>query len=367
MLIGDKIAEVNGESVAEKTLEEVTAKIKGPVGTKVKLGIIRQGVKDIITLEMERAKVEVPSVSYEVRGNIGYILIDSFSTNTYSGVEKALKLFDSKKITKVVLDLRNNLGGYFDQAIAVAECFVPKGTITTLDYKNTAYSDKTYYSYLEKPKYKLAVLVNEYSASAAEILTGAIKDSKAGVVIGTKTFGKAKVQASMPILSPEAYERLNKDREVKSVDATDFYFLAKESDLIGYGKMTVGLYYTPSGECIDLKGIKPNIEVQATSPSGIQVNLLEPMTVTVKPSLGTQDMDVFYAECILKLLKYDVDTPDYTLDNKTFLAIKKFQKDSKVFSYGILDFTTQRLLNEKLVKIKQTEDMVYVKAVEALN
>jgi len=365
ILTGDKIVEVNGESVVGKQLEDVITKVKGPAGTTVKLGMLRQGIKDILTLEMERAQVTAPSVKYEVRGDIGYIQIDSFALNAYSGVAEALNFFDGKRITKVVLDLRNNPGGYVDQAVAVAKRFVPKGLITKLDYKDASTQDEAYYSTLEKTKYKLAVLVNENSASAAEILTGAIKDTKAGVIIGTKTFGKAKVQDAIPILTPEAYERLNKDNENKSVNVYDFINVL-DSDVLGYSKMTVGLYYTPNGECIDLKGIEPNVTVQATSPSGIQVNLLEPVTVTVKPSLGTQYMDVLYAECILKLLKYDVDTPDFTLDKKTFAAIKKFQKDSKVYSYGVLDYTTQKLLNDKLAALKQTQDAEYAKAVELL-
>jgi len=183
ILSGDKIAEVNGESVAGKPLDDVVGKIKGPAGSKVKLGISRQNQKKIITLEMERAQVDVPCVKYEVRGNIGYIMIELFNANANSGVSEALTLFDNKKITKVVLDLRNNPGGLVDQAVEVARRFVPKGLITTLDYKDPALQDEPYYSSLAETKYKLAVLVNENSASASEILTGAIKDTKAGVVI----------------------------------------------------------------------------------------------------------------------------------------------------------------------------------------
>lgn len=365
ILAGDKVVEVNGESVIGKNLNEVIAKIKGSEGTTVKVGVLRQGVKDKMTFEMRRAEVNVPSVGYEVRGDIGYILIDVFAANTDSGVAKALKFFDSKKISKVVLDLRNNPGGLVAQAVAVANRFVPKGLITKLDYKYEYTQDQTYYSTLEKTKYKLAVLVNQDSASASEILTGAIKDSKAGVVIGTKTFGKAKVQTMIPLLSQEAYERLNKDRENKSVNAYDFKD-AKESDIIGWTKMTVGMYYTPNGDCIDLKGIEPNIKVAEVGQHGIFANLIEPLGLTVKPQLGTSCMDVFYAESVLSLLNYDVNTPDTTLDEKTFAAIKKFQEDNKVCSYGVLDFCTQKLLNSKLAMLKQTKDTVYAKAVELL-
>ena len=365
MLSGDKIAEVNGESVAGKLLEDVTGKIKGIAGTKVKIGVLRQGVKNIINFEMKTAQVDIPSVKYEVRGNIGYIQIDSFSTNTNDGVKEALDYFDSKKIIKVILDLRNNPGGYVDQAVAVAEHFIPKGLITKLDYKDTKLKDQTYYSSLEKIKYKLAVLVNEKSASSAEILTGAIKDTKAGIVVGTKTYGKAKVQNFIPILTPEAYERLNKDNVNKTADASQFTDLA-DSDILGWSKITVGMYYTPNGDCIDLKGIEPNIKVAQNDTDSIQANLVEPLNLTVKPTLETQYSEVLYAECILKLLKYDVDTPDYRLDKKTFAAIKRFQKDNHLYSYGVLDFTTQKLLNKKLAVLKQTKDTVYAKAADSL-
>ncbi len=366
VLSGDKIAEVNGKSVAGQAMEDVISKVKGPAGTTVKLGLIRQGSKDIVTLEMPRASIVIPSVHYEIRGNIGYILIDQFTDNTYSGVNEALSLFDSKKITRVVLDLRNNPGGLVDQAVKVAQRFVPKGLITKLDYKDPSEPDMPYYSNLPELKYKLAVLVNENSASASEILTGAIKDTNAGTVVGNKTYGKAKVQSFFPILKSESFVRLNQNKQTKSVNAYDFPF-AMDSDLIGWGKMTIGLYYTPNGDCIDLKGIEPDEKVvEDMSGDSIPVNLLQPMSVTVKPGVGTQYMDVLYAESVLKLLKYNVDEPDFTLDQKTFAAIKKFQKDSKVYSYGVLDFTTQKLLNEKLSDLKQTQDPVYVKAVSLI-
>lgn len=364
VLSGDRIVQVNGESVQGKELNEVVSKIKGMSGTKVKLGIMRQGTKNLITLEMYRAQVDLPSVHYELRGNIGYIHIDSFSQNSSKGVSEALKYFDGKKVTRIVLDLRNNPGGYLDQAIAIARYFVPKGIITTLDYKDTLLEDKIYYSDLEKVKYSLAVLVNENTASAAEILTGAIKDTKAGVVIGSKTFGKAKVQESIPILTDEAFSKFNEGSEKKSANAYDFK--SYMTDLSGWAKMTIGLYYTPNGNCIDLKGIEPEIKIKDSTPFGIHVNLLEPMSVTVKPSLGTQYYDVLSAECVLKLLNYNIGTPDYILDAKSVEAIKKFQKSNKLSSSGILDFTTQKLLNKKIADIKLKQDKVYSRAISEL-
>ncbi|HEX2926573.1 MAG TPA: S41 family peptidase [Ruminiclostridium sp.] len=364
VLSGDRIVQVDGKSVDGKNLDEVVSMIKGADGTDVKVGFMRQGVKNMITLEMPRTQVDVPTVHYEIRGTIGYMLIDSFSDNTYKGVTEALKYFDSKHITKVVLDLRNNPGGFLDQAVSVAQYFVPKGLVTTVDYKDPSVKDQKYYSGLEKIKYKLAVLVNENSASAAEILTGAIKDTKAGVVIGNKTYGKAKVQESLPVLSPEAYEKFNSGKTDKSANALDFSSF--DTDVAGWAKITVGLYYTPNGDCIDLKGIEPNIKVAESTHAGIHVNLLEPMTVTVKPAPGTQYYDVLTAEWILKLLNYDIGTPDYILDAKTADAVKKFQKANKLNSSGVLDFTTQKLLNNKLLELQEKQDAVYARAAAEL-
>ncbi len=365
VLPGDQIAEINGESVVGKSFEETMDMVKGAAGTEVKLGLLRQGENNIISFVIKREYIDIPTVHYEIRGNTGYIQIDSFSSNTYSGVETALNYFDSKEITRVILDLRNNPGGYVDQAVAIARFFVPKGVITKLDYKDEDELDETYYSSRTKLKYKLAVLVNEYSASASEILTGAIKDTKAGIIVGTKTFGKAKVQNFFPLLNEEAFQSFNQNSEVKKVNAWDFTYHPMENELIGWAKMTVGLYYTPNGECIDLKGIEPNVKVDEDK-TGIPVNLVESLTVTVKPKLGTRYTDVLYAEAILKLLNYDVDQPDTVLDKKTVAAIAKFQKDNNLYSYGVLDFSTQKLLNNKLADMKQSKDPVYAMAAKLI-
>ncbi len=366
ILTGDRIAEVDGEAASGQPPEDVLDKIKGIPGTKVKLGLIRQGSKDLVRVEVTRAKIDIPSVHYEIRGTVGYIQIDFFGENTYDGVDQALKYFDGKNIARVVLDLRNNGGGYLDQAVKVAQRFVPEGLITTLDYKEEGINDITYYSTLKKPRYKLAVLVNEYTASASEILTGAVKDTKAGVVVGTKTFGKAKVQTFTPILSLEAFTSLNS--ETRSADASNFIYMLDDTQLAGWGKMTTGLYYTPNGDCIDLKGIEPNVKVANQEPAGssIPVNQMEPLSLTVKPNLGSKYFDVYTAEYILKLLKYNVDEPDMILDSKTVEAIKEFQKDSKVYSYGVLDYCTQKLLNDRLAAMKAVKDPVYSKAAELI-
>jgi len=362
---GDQIAEINGQSIVGIPFNEAMDMIKGKPGTKVKLGLLRQGEENMITLVITREKIDIPTVHYEIRGDVGYLQIDSFSENTGDGVASALEYFDSQGITKVIMDLRYNTGGYVDQAVAVARYFVPRGVITKLDFKDEAEPDEIYYSYRTKLRYKLAVLVNEYSASASEVLAGAIKDTKAGIIVGSKTFGKAKVQRFYPLLNEEAFRIYNQDNEIKKVNAWDLNYYFTENDIIGWAKITAGLYYTPNGECIDLNGIEPDVKVDEEKTS-LPVYLVKPLTMTLKPKLGNQYSDVLYAEAILKLLGYDVDTPDIVLDQKTAAAITKFQKDNKLYGYGVLDFSTQKLLNHKLAEMKQTKDLAYVTAVELI-
>jgi len=371
LIQGDKIAEVNGKSVIDTSIEVAQSLIMGEAGTKITLGIIRNGKSGIENIEITRGVIKVNPVTYEIRGGIGYIKIDSFNSNTISYLNNALEEIDKNNIKSIVLDLRNNPGGEVSQAVEVARKFVTEGVITTLDFKPQEYQDQVYKSSLKIQKYKLAVIVNEMSASASEILAGAIQDSKVGTLVGTKTFGKAKVQVLLPLLSPEAvnkYEALIGERVVNAYDLSDYGIEYSDSDLIGYTKITVGYYYTPSGKLIDLKGIDPDVAVENPKPvSDIAITDIVKLTKTIKPRLNSEGVDVLNAEKILKVLGYDVDSPDSLLDAKTFSAIKKFQKDSKLFPYGVLDFATQNALNGQLLNIILKYDEQYAKAVELLS
>jgi carboxyl-terminal processing protease len=131
--------------------------------------------------------------------------------------------------------------------------------------------------------------------------------------------------------------------------------------------MTIGVYYTPNGKMIDGKGIKPDITIKDTETvNGIDLKNILKLSVTVKPGLNDRGIDVYNAEKMLKALGYDVDTPDTLLDEKTFSAISKFQKDSNLYPYGVLDFTTQKALNSAINKTILEHDKQYAKAVEIL-
>ena len=224
---GDKILKVDGKVVSAQNSDEAITMIKGKKGTELELTIKRG--EQILDVNVKRDEIVSKTVEGKVLDdNIGYIKITSFSEHTNKEFEKTLNTLKQSGIKGLVIDLRDNPGGLLNVCKDIADSLIGEGTIVyTKDNKgNTEYlkSDK------EKLGLPIAVLTNEGSASASEILTGAIIDNKAGISVGTTTFGKGLVQSV---------------RELK--------------DGTGY-KLTTAQYFTPSGEYINGKGIKPTIE-----------------------------------------------------------------------------------------------------------
>lgn len=195
---GDTIVTIDGKDTKDLTTTEASKLIKGIKGTKVKLGIKRQGKKDILLFEITRDIITINPVKYEILENkIGYIKISEFTSDVTIKLLDALKEIDKKDINKLIIDLRDNPGGLLNQAISVSKLFVPKGPIVHIKEKNKPLA--SYLSELTEQKYKIVLLVNENSASAAEIVAAAVKDTKAGTIIGKKTFGKGIVQSMIPL------------------------------------------------------------------------------------------------------------------------------------------------------------------------
>lgn len=366
---GDKLVEIMGVSVLGVSPEEVLSKIKGPEGTKVKVGFIRGTQK--IDIEMITKKISISPVTYEIKGDIGYIKLDSFSEDSNLYVTKALAEMDEMNIKKLILDLRDNGGGYVDQVVYIAQNFVPMGLITKLDYKSEKSKDVEYFSYLNEIKYKLAVLVNGESASASEILGGAIQDRAAGTLIGTKTFGKAKVQRIVQLLKAEVFKKLSKTLGTSIVDTStleSYGIKLRQNEIGGYTRITVGTYTTPNGRMIDLQGLTPDIVV-ADPEISRNTDVKKIMKLNKKTVLkqGQEGLDVLNAEKILTLSGYSLDAPDFKFDDKTSAALKKFQKDNRLTSNGQLDLNTQQILNDYLENIILNTDKQYAKAIEILN
>ncbi|MEA1959862.1 MAG: S41 family peptidase [Bacillota bacterium] len=372
VLAGDKIVLVDDHNVVDASSDEVASRIRGEKETTVTLGVLRNGSQGIVKIDIVRDVIRINPVHYEIKGDIAYLAIDSFNANTYRYVYEALNEIDEAGIKKVILDLRYNTGGEVRQAVLVARHFVPEGIITHLEFKNEANDDITYQSYLEETQYELVLLVNELTASASEILAGAIQDSGAGVLVGTQTFGKARVQNVVPLLTAEAAQRYKKETGELIIDGNEllrsYRIVPQKQDIAGWADITTGIYTTPNGRFIDGKGLTPDIEVADHGlVEDIFINNIVKLSKTEKPGLNSEGIDIYNAEKILRISGYEVDDPDMKMDARTVQALQKFQADQGLYPYGIMDFTTQNALNTQLDQLLLEYDKQYAKAVELLN
>lgn len=367
---GDIIKKVDGVDVSNKNADEVASMIKGEEGTTVTLGIVRENMSQLIEIEVVREEIKIEPGEYRIENDIGYIKLETFNSNAKSFINEALKEMDENNIKKIILDLRDNPGGEVGQAVAIAEKFVPIGLITRLEFKSESERDQIYTSKLLKPKYELVVLVNEMSASASEILAGAIQDREAGILVGTKTYGKAKVQSIFPIITPKAYKKYKDEYGTSFINAYDILkkhkFYPPDNEIIGWIKMTVGRYYTPKGRMIDGVGLEPDVFVENVI-KGVDVSTISLLSKTDKPGLGSESIDVYNAKKMLVLLGYEVGNMDGFMDEITFKSIAEFQKDSGLYPYGVLDFSTQDVLNAKFQKVIPEQDLQYYQAVKILS
>jgi carboxyl-terminal processing protease len=314
MKTGDLIIYVDGMDIKGFSTDKASALIKGEAGTKVKLGIKREGVKDIINLEITRETITVKSVNYEIKpDNIGYIRITQFNGHAYDGIVKALNEFKAKNVKGIVIDVRDNPGGLLDEVVNVCKLLIPKGPIVSIKYKNQP--EETYSSELDKAPFKIVMLVNGGSASASEIMAAAIKESGTGKLVGTKTYGKGTVQTVLSL--------------------TD-----------GSGmKITVANYLTPKGFILDGIGIMPDFEVQNTSIDTVKdFAALDGQRPIKYKLIG---LDVLGVQQRLKALGYNISSTDGIFGKGTLAAVQKFQKDNKLKVDGSIDSDDIKVLNDK--------------------
>lgn len=225
---GDEILAVDGVPVTQMAFDEVAAHVRGQAGTDVVLTIMRDNTNQDITITRDNIKLK--TVGHKMLdNNIGYIQIVSFSEDTANEFNEAYNDLKNQGMKALVLDLRNNPGGLLTTCVEIAKKLVPKGEIVSIVDKQG--NKETYSSSLEAPEYPLVVLINKNSASASEILSGAIQDTKAGTIIGNTSYGKGSVQTILPMFEDDAV------------------------------KLTIAKYYTPSGRSIDGTGITPDIEI----------------------------------------------------------------------------------------------------------
>ncbi|CUS97125.1 S41 family peptidase [Candidatus Chrysopegis kryptomonas] len=223
--VGDVIVQIDSVQVKDKSLDEVRTLMVGKPGTTIKLKILREGVGHPLVFELNREEVEVKNITYYdfIEDGIAYVKLERFSRNAGEELRKAIKNLQSKgQINGFILDLRDNPGGLLDAAVDVVEKFIPEGSLVVSTKGRKPDAVRNYYS-TEKPllpDVPLCVIVNNSSASASEIVAGAIQDLDRGIILGTRTFGKGLVQT--------------------------ISYLSYNTFL----KMTTAKYYTPSGRCI---------------------------------------------------------------------------------------------------------------------
>jgi len=232
---GDIIVEINGESTKGITVDEAVNLLRGEKGTEVTIGVKRENVDDLIDFTIVRDIIEVKAVKSEVMGidhDLGYVRITTFNANTDKELEESLNTFaNNKGIRGIILDLRNNPGGLLESAIDVSSKFIKKGPIVHINDRNGKIA--TFKSRGNQfPEWPLYVLINEGSASASEIVAGAVQDSGRGKLLGKKTFGKGVVQ--------QVFELLD------------------DSGIV----MTTSEYFTPSERSIHNIGIEPDILIE---------------------------------------------------------------------------------------------------------
>ncbi|MBV37781.1 MAG: peptidase S41 [Rhodospirillaceae bacterium] len=236
MKAGDYITQLDDTPVMGLTLSEAVKKMRGPVNSEIRLLVARQGVEKPFEVKIIRDVIRVQSVRSRLEGDMVYLRITSFTEQTDSGLEKAMvrrKAELGNKFKGVVLDLRNNPGGALDQAIAVSDAFLDKGEIVSTRGRRPEETHRYNAKVGDLAQgLPVAVLINSGSASASEIVAGALQDHHRALVIGTKSFGKGSVQSIIP--------------------------------LQGHGaiRLTTARYYTPSGTSIQAKGIEPDITVE---------------------------------------------------------------------------------------------------------
>ncbi len=235
---GDYIVKINDTQVQGKSLTEAVELMRGPVGSSINLTIRRRGEKKALTFNIIREIIQIKSVKSDLlEKNIGYIRLTSFNENSGKQIEREInKLEKDKKVKAYILDLRNNPGGLLSQAIRISDFFLDDGEIVSTKSRKTSENRKWFAKKGDLTNGKtLVVLINYGSASASEIVAGALKDHKRAILIGENSFGKGSVQSIIPLKNEGAI------------------------------RITVAKYYLPSGKSISQVGVSPDIEVDEDS------------------------------------------------------------------------------------------------------
>ena len=340
--VGDELVSADGESLAGKSLDEMVAKIQGIAGTIVTVDVLRGDVR--LTLEIERKKINIQTVFYEIMEDVGYIYISSFADATTQEMKDALDDIEKNHgINKIIVDVRDNPGGELSTVIGILSLFVPKNKVLVkFEYKNEKrdYEIKSRAEFTKAPNRKIVVLANENSASASELFAGTMQYYKLAKVVGQLTFGKGSMQEMMGVID---HPNIN----------------------LGDIKLTVAEFTKPDGSRINHLGIYPDEAVKNKRKS-FDASGLTPMTISSRYNVGDEHSDVLAIEERLSALGYATGEVDGVFDKMTQQATKNFQANNGLHPYGVMDYTTQSVLNDKIADHEVEIDAQLQKALEIL-
>ena len=324
----DRILKVDGEDIRGLDVDIASRLILGEPGTEVKLEVERTGEQ--LSFAIIREIIEVNPVVWELLPNkIGYISLSNFNEHATERLKEALGELKDRNVAGIILDLRGNPGGLLNQALGVAREFVPAGPVVFVEERGLS-EQRALNSQLRGALWPLVVMVDGGSASAAEIVAGAVQDRGAGLLVGEKTFGKATVQ--------------------------DLYPLSDGGAL----KITIGRYLTPNGRDINAEGIVPDVIVAA--PKDAKLSPLELKRV-LEPGMG--GLDTAELQKRLQGLGYEIPEIDGVYGDKTVDAIRQIQQENGLATEGIVDKQTLEIINKRLATLRG-EDSQLEKAIEVL-
>lgn len=329
----DVILLVDGESIQGMSATEAVLLIRGEKGTPVTLTIQRGDSENLLEITIVRDEIPIETVYGEMgEDKIANIQITSFSEKTYDDLKVLLEQFEKEEMESIILDLRQNPGGYLQSAVDIANLFIEKGKPIVQLQGREGEPEVILADGGKKYNLPLVVLIDNGSASSSEILAGALSESFNAQLIGLTSFGKGTVQTVS--------------------------YLPDGSNL----KYTTGKWLTPDGNWINETGIKPDIEVQY--PEYASLTFIDPTSELKEGNVSTS---VNNAEKMLDALGYDVGTIDNEFDESTAIAVKKFQSNSNLEQTGIIVGETAYAIMDALRQKIREEDPHVVKAIELLS
>lgn len=322
---GDLFVEVDGVNVVGSSITEVRNLVVGELGTTVKIKVMRNS--EIVEITGVRVAINDKTVSAGIfKGNIGYIKIASFSQDTAGEFSEVIARFQQSGVKKLILDLRDNPGGLVSSAVEIAKKIVPKGVIVDVRFRDES-RNYVCESDLVLPPFDIIALVNERTASSAEILASAIQDSGIGILVGQPTFGKAVIQSSYPLVNGMVF------------------------------KLTIGQYITRNGNEIAHVGLEPDREIKNYGEK-IDTTGYTKFDFLTPTKLGDSGVNVTAAKERLYVMNYFIGNLGNDVFNTDLKeAVREFQKRNELVDSGVLDVPTQIAIKKVFESLESEVDV----------